>query len=62
MIAQVNSSFAVHDGRIRIGCADLKIGDPLIVTTCHAAILCSHLLNPVMTLGILLGEFLVDCR
>jgi hypothetical protein len=61
MIAQVYSSFAVHDRGIRVGRADLEVGDPLIAATFHAAILCSHFFNPVMTLGIVLGEFLVRC-
>src|SRR5260221_8007994 len=40
----------------------LQIRHPLIAATANTTVLCSHFLNPVMPLGILLGEALLFLR
>ena len=62
MIAQIDSILRQHQGRIGIGGAHLQIRHPLIAATANTTVLCSHFLNPVMPLGILLGEALLFLR
>jgi hypothetical protein len=50
------SPFGEHNGGIGVSGAHLEVGYPLIVATSDAAILCSPLLKPIMTLFIVLGE------
>src|SRR6266567_5603387 len=52
---QVHSGLGLHKGSIGIGGAYLQVSLALITATFDAAILCSPLCNPVMTLGIELG-------
>src|SRR6266436_3550062 len=52
----MRSILVQHDGSIWVGGTHLQVSDALIATTRDAAILCSQLLNPIVSCSILLAE------
>jgi len=60
MVAQMRSILGQHQAGIGIGGTHPQVSDSLIPLTADATILRSQLLDPLMTLAILLGEFLIQ--
>ena len=59
VVAHIPSVPGQHEGGVRIGGTHPQIGQALLAATAHAAILCSHLCNPIMTRLIVLGKALL---